>query len=39
MPLDWNQMHVRLNCKVGETLKLKVLRNGKPIDVAYPLVD
>jgi hypothetical protein len=33
------QMHVRLNCKTGDTLKLKVLRNGKPTDIAYPLVD
>jgi serine protease Do len=33
------QMHVRLNCKTGDTLNLKVLRNNKPLDIAIPLVE
>ena len=33
------QMHVRLHCKTGQTMTLKVLRNGKPIDIAIPLVE
>jgi hypothetical protein len=36
---DAFQMHVRLNCKPGETLKLKALRNAKPIDIDLTLVD
>jgi serine protease Do len=37
-PQDF-QMHVRLNCKVGESIKLKVVRNGKEMDVSLPLVE
>lgn len=33
------QMHVRLNCKVGDIIKLKVLRNGKELDVSLPLIE
>jgi serine protease Do len=33
------QMHVRLNCNVGETMALKVLRNGKPLEISIPLVE
>jgi serine protease Do len=33
------QMHVRLNCKTGQTMTLKVLRNGKPIEIPIPLVE
>jgi membrane-associated protease RseP (regulator of RpoE activity) len=33
------QMDVRLNRKVGETLNLTVLRNGKTMAVALPLVE
>jgi serine protease Do len=33
------QMHVRLNMKKGDTLALKVLRNGKTIDLELPLVE
>jgi predicted metalloprotease with PDZ domain len=37
-PQDF-QMHVRLNCKVGETIKLTVVRNGKEMAVSLPLVE
>jgi serine protease Do len=33
------QMHVRLNCKPGEKLNLKILRNGKEMDIPLPLVE
>jgi serine protease Do len=33
------QMDVRLNRKVGDTLHLTVLRNGKAMEVALPLVE
>ena len=37
-PQDF-QMDVRLNRRAGETMKLTVLRDGKRIDVAVPLVE
>jgi hypothetical protein len=37
-PQDF-QMDVRLNRRAGETMKLTVLRGGKRMDVAVPLVD
>jgi hypothetical protein len=33
------QLHVRLNCKKGDDLKLTVLRNGKTMELALPLVE
>jgi serine protease Do len=33
------QMHVRLKRRAGETMKLAVLRDGKRLDVAVPLLD
>ncbi|MDB5318467.1 MAG: Signaling protein, partial [Phycisphaerales bacterium] len=36
---DAFQMHVRLNQKPGDVLKLKVLRNAKPIDIDLTLVE
>lgn len=33
------QLHVRLNCKKGETLKLTVLRNGNTMELELPLVE
>lgn len=33
------QMNVRLNRKAGETMKLSVVRDGKRMDVAVPLVE
>jgi hypothetical protein len=33
------QMDIRLNHKIGEKLTLKVLRNGKEMEVALPLVE
>jgi hypothetical protein len=37
-PQDF-QMDVRLNRRAGETMKLSVLRDGKRLDVAVPLVE
>jgi S1-C subfamily serine protease len=33
------QMHVRLNRHAGETMKLTVLRDGKRLDIAVPLIE
>lgn len=33
------QMHVRLNCKVGDNLNLKILRNGESKEIVLTLVE
>jgi S1-C subfamily serine protease len=33
------QMHVRLDHKPGDKLNLRVLRNGKPVEIAITLVE
>lgn len=42
-PLRWDppdfQMHVRFERKVGETLKFGILRNGRAMEIAVPLVE